>query len=313
LVHGDGSNGRKVSDSACGDGPLPGQEEAVNIKKVLTATGLGVAVMAMLAAALPTLAAAKAGNTSSGNNSASTGWDISWPQCPSYFPSGGSFGIVGVTNGRPWGINTCLKAEYQWAAQRSSPPALYMNTANPATQSSFYWPSTGDRSPALCQDGTSTTDPGCAYDYGWHAAADAFNDVVTTVDLNTAKGHSWWLDVETGNSWWGDTYSNAADIQGSIDYLRAQGVSQVGIYSTISQWDQITGGYTIANESSYAVRWQPEFTSPYLLDGSPDWVPGASNLKGAQARCAASYSFTGATVRLTQYPSQGFDADYLCP
>src|SRR6266568_34068 len=104
----------------------------------------------------------------------STGHDISYPQCSGSSISagaghlGGQFGIVGVTNGRAWSANPCLGSEYQWAAGLPSTPGLYTNTANPAPTSSYYWPTSGSTDPVLCEKSTSTTDPGCAYDYGWH-------------------------------------------------------------------------------------------------------------------------------------------------
>ncbi len=101
-----------------------------------------------------------------------------------------------------------------------------MNTANPAPSSGYYWPTSGAQDPALCLDATSTTDPGCAYDYGWQAAANALS--TATSALGGSPQGIWWLDVETGNTWNGDASSNAADLQGSIDYLLAQHVAGVG-------------------------------------------------------------------------------------
>lgn len=248
--------------------------------------------------------AAAAGAPTAGTS----GNDISWPQCSAAFPQGGAFGIVGVTNGRPWSANPCLAEEYRWAAARPRTPDLYMNAANPAPHSSYYWPAQGARDPAVCQDPTVTTDPGCAYDYGWHAAANALASANST--LGTQPQGMWWLDVETGNSWNGDTWANAADIQGSIDYLLSQHVGGVGVYSTQYQWNTITGGYSSGNASSYAAVWQPEFTSPNGIAGSPSWVAGASSASNAATFCANS--FLGTTTWLAQYISGGFDVDYAC-
>ena len=38
----------------------------------------------------------------------STGFDISYPQCNGSFPTGGSYGIVGVNGGRVLLVNPCL-------------------------------------------------------------------------------------------------------------------------------------------------------------------------------------------------------------
>ena len=267
-----------------------------------------VALAALTAAAVPGGTIAVAAGTGA-PTAGTSGHDISWPQCSASYPQGGSFGIVGVTDGRAWSTNPCLSSEYRWAAAYPRTPDLYMNTANPAPHSSYYWPAqAGVRDPALCQDPTVTTDPGCAYDYGWHTAADALATAKTT--LGTQAQGVWWLDVETGNTWNGDTWANAADIQGSIDYLLSQQVAGVGVYSTQYQWSTITGGYSASNASSYAAIWQPEFTSPNGIAGSPSWVAGASSASDAASFCANS--FLGTTTWMAQYISGGFDVDYAC-
>jgi hypothetical protein len=260
------------------------------------------AITAVLSQAAPALAA-------SPPPPASSGYDISWPQCGSPYPSGGAFGIVGVTNGRAWSTNSCLLSEYQWAAGYPRTPDLYMNTANPAPHSSYYWPASGARDPALCKDATVTTDPGCAYDYGWHTAANAL--ATSRSVLGSRAQGVWWLDVETGNTWNGDGSSNAADLQGSIDYLLAQKVAGVGVYSTQYQWSTLTGGYSTSNYASYAAAWQPEFTSPNGLKGVASWVAGANGPSDAPGYCSSS--FLGTTTWLVQYISGGFDVDYACP
>jgi hypothetical protein len=237
-----------------------------------------------------------------------SGHDISWPQCGTSYPTDGSFGIVGVTNGRAWSSNPCLASEYKWAATYPRAGDLYMNTANPAPRSSYYWPATGASDPAFCRDSTVTTDPGCAYDYGWHTAADALSTARAGVGAG-ATGF-WWLDVETGNTWNGDASSNAADLQGSIDYLMAQPVAGVGVYSTGYQWGVITGGYSTNNSSQYAAAWSSEFTSPNGIGGSPSWVAGASGPSDAPSYCSSS--FLGTTTWLVQYIAGGFDVDYSC-
>ena len=228
----------------------------------------------------------------------STGYDISYPQCPSNFPGGGAFGIVGVTNGLPWSQNPCLGNEWGWASARKS-QGFYVNTANPGPISS-HWNQGG---PRPCTDPASVSDTGCAYDYGWNAAAQAFS---TTSSALAAAGysttavtvHGWWLDVETGNSWNGTPGANTADIEGYVDYLRAQNVPEAGIYSTGAQWSAITGGAVIGGSGSSP--------PPY------DWVAGASSQKQATSMCSSTYSFSSGPVHLAQYPSGGYDGDYPC-
>lgn len=271
----------------------------------LVRVGSGVIAMAALVVLrAPTAAlAAGPGQPAAG----SSGHDVSWPQCGSALPTDGAYGIVGVTEGRAWSANPCLTSEFSAAAD-AGVPGLYMNTANPAPTSGYYWPASGTSDPALCRDAASTTDPGCAYDYGWHSAADAMATVVATLG-NVAVGY-WWLDVETSNTWNGDGSSNAADLQGSIDYLMSRNVAGVGVYSTAKQWTAITGGYTASTEARYAAAWSADFSSPNGIAHSPSWVAGASGPARAPDHCSSS--FLGTTTWLVQYVAGGFDVDYAC-
>jgi hypothetical protein len=260
--------------------------------KPMTAALTVLAASGLAASSAPPLSAAAAARH--GGNppqaTATVGYDISYPQCPSSTPRNAAFGIVGVTNGLPWSANPCLRAQWSWAAGRPGAAALYVNTANPGPASS-HWRLGG---PRPCLDPTSTTDTGCAYDYGWNAASQAFAAANTALPAGAAASHAWWLDVETGNSWNGSTAANTADLQGYLDYLRAQRLPTVGVYSTGYQWGVITGG-------------------AQLGASVPDWVAGAGSQRQAAAMCAASSSFSGGRVTFSQYPSGGFDADYRCP
>jgi hypothetical protein len=245
-----------------------------------------LAAIAALAAVSPTAAYAKTGP---GGTSAITGYDVSYPQCSARLPKSGSFGVVGVNDGIAWSTNPCLAGEYGWAAGRPQAPAFYMNTANPGPVST-HWNLGG---PMACVDPTSASDSGCAYDYGWNAAVYAFSVASRAVSASAAAAHGWWSDVEIANSWNGNAQANAADVQGGIDYLHAQGVANVGIYSTGYQWGQIAGTAQVA--------------------GAPDWVAGAGSLTQATHFCSPAYSFSGGSVRLVQYPNGSFDGDVRCP
>jgi hypothetical protein len=236
---------------------------------------------------------------------ASTGYDVSFPQCSSILPKSPAFAIVGVNGGLAYSGNSCLASEYAWAQTSTSttyPKAsFYANTGDPGPVKSTHWPSS-QSSPSPC-DGTWST--GCSYDYGWNAAADSFARAVAVAGADSARAAYWWLDVETGNSWAqaSDSSSwaalNTKDVQGAAAYLASQGVAQIGFYSTGYQWNQITG-LTAATSPSY-------FSTSYV-----DWVPGATSSSGAQARCSSAYSFTGARVQLTQYIANDLDVDYRC-
>ena len=238
--------------------------------------GSFVALTAALTVA-PAAAAFAAPRASTG-----TGYDVSYPQCGVDLPSRPAFAILGVSDGRAYGDNPCLAAEYGWAVTSRRAVGFYMNTGNPgaaSTRVDWY----GQTGPQPC---SMDNEAGCAYDYGAGAAQRAFDYAQSQTGVAAAGG--WWLDVETSNSWSTDTSLNLAALQGSIEVLQAQGVT-VGIYSTGYQWGQITGG---------------------AAPGLPSWVAGAQNAHTAPTLCGSS--FTGGPVRYVQYSSQGLDADYAC-
>src|SRR5207253_3271014 len=136
------------------------------------------------------------------------GYDISYPQCNGSFPSNPAFGIVGVNGGRPFTANPCVSAELSWAGTNAG---FYANTADPGPALSHHWPN-GQTSPKQCNTASSpgSDTANCAYDYGWNAAADSYQDAVNAyVSLGWAPAGStrtpvqnqWWLDVEIANSW----------------------------------------------------------------------------------------------------------------
>jgi hypothetical protein len=219
------------------------------------------------------------------------GYDISFPQCASgTYPANAAFGIVGVNGGKPFTPNPCLASEYQWALAAPRPPQFYVNTADPGPASPQWNPATSEPKPGC--DGTADN-LDCAYNYGVHAAQDAFTSADTTTG-GAAANHTWWLDVETANSWSSTSKpANAAAVHGFVDYLVAQPGVSVGIYSTGYQWGVITG-------------------TPSGFETLPNWVPGAGTEAQAASYCTPARSFTGGPVVMTQFPLNGFDGDYLC-
>lgn len=209
------------------------------------------------------------------------GYDIAWPQCSSSFPKNPAFGIVGVSDGLAYSDNPCLANQYAWAAQAPHPPGFYMNTADPGSQS-VHWTAPG---PKACSG--SSSDLGCAYNYGWNAASHAF--AYTNAQTGAAANVAWWLDIETTNTWSTNVSANNADIQGVVDYFHAQSVP-VGVYSSKSQWTTITSGFAL---------------------DVPNWLAGASSATQASSWCSAS-SFTGGPVTVVQYPSGSYDGDLIC-
>ena len=201
----------------------------------LTRWALAAGAMA-LAAVLPAASPAAASSPSP-----NTGNDVSYPQCPSNFPAGAAFGVVGVNDGIANTVNPCLGREIIWASGTSGtalssytnadqPKAqLYVNTADPGDvyngQPIADWPSSdagGGTNPYGACTTTSVksgkhktpatvgqNSPACAWQYGWNAATKdvAFFDNAlagTALDQNAAD-YPWWLDVETGNTWQSST------------------------------------------------------------------------------------------------------------
>jgi hypothetical protein len=170
-------------------------------------------------------------------------------------------------------------------------------TANPCTANQYQWAKHLGATAAYYVNSSNpgTKDAhwqaaGSDYQYGRNAAADAFNAISKTT--KAASGHRWWVDVETMNTWSSDKAANVAVIQGMVDELTARSGVVAGVYSTTTQWARITGG---AQASAV-----------------PSWLAPAKDRTAAAAACATP-AFTGGSMRLVQYPSNGFDADYICP
>lgn len=215
------------------------------------------------------------------------GYDVSWPQCGAELPVDGDVRIVGVSGGKPYEDNPCLRAQYQWASAGSGRTvAFYINTANPGPASqavSWY----GQKLPnGAC---SPSDEAACAFNYGFNAAHHAFD--YATAQTGSAARWSWWLDVETANSWSPNVGLNIASLLGSLAFLRSQGVP-VGAYSTGYQWGRIAGG----------AKW----------GDVPSWIAGANDEGQAASWCATSNSFTGGQVLLVQWEQSHLDHDHLC-
>jgi hypothetical protein len=264
-----------------------------------------------------------------GGSSTPTGNDVSYPQCGSQLPSGPAFAIVGVNGGLANDENPCLgpsssyQSELAWAATSTvggtSQPnvQLYVNTADPGNTYNGTlisdWPTSSMTQDPYgnCTNTTVTISSGtytvgensdaCAWQYGYNmatqdtgwftSAADAINSVSVP---DTASSYQWWLDVETANSWQSDQTMNVADLEGMVAALA--GAPLIGIYSTSSQWDTITGGTPPSSSSLYKLA---------------QWVPGANTLSQAQQACTTATSFTGGTIAITQWRGNP-DNDNAC-
>ena len=247
-----------------------------------------------------------AGSTSAGAlGTVAVGNDVSFPQCAVTLPTGSAFGVVGVTNGTLYTVNPCLSQEITWAASTASPvPSFYVTGAD-LGPSSTHWP-TGQSTPVAC-DGTDSA--ACAYDYGWNGALAAVTAVTTASSAAVASAGTWWLDIETGESWEGlqspstpsGLANDLASIDGMIGALGQRGVRSVGLYSSLTQWNEIVGAATVS---------LPGVTTP-SLSTLPEWLPGFSSTLDAQAGCAAA-PFAGGVVTMTQFVTGSVDSDLAC-
>ncbi|GAC1640605.1 MAG: hypothetical protein NVS4B12_02150 [Ktedonobacteraceae bacterium] len=209
-----------------------------------------------------------------------TGNDISYPQCSTSSYPKNSFGVVGVTGGRAFTDNSCLTQEFAWAKALSTPASLYMNLNSPIgpTASKGMTGPYGNcsKKDKLCQ----------AENYGYNAAQDAYNYATS----KSASSSMWWLDIETGNSWSSSMTLNQGTVNGAAKFFTLSSIN-VGIYSTQSMWNSITGGYK---------------------NMLPVWIATSSTTPATY--CSTSYSFTGGSMYLVQYSNAAtsVDSDYAC-
>jgi hypothetical protein len=219
--------------------------------------------------------------------SGSIGRDVGYQSCSQPLAADVSFGVIGTTAGRPYFPSGCLSVEYAWASSLTYRPQYYVNLANPGHKS----PNWGQGGPRACDRGPKY-DPGCAYDYGYRAAAAAWGYV--TAIGSPGKGR-WWLDVETDNTW-GYTskgiVANRAIIRGALNYLRHRHHVGVGIYTETRWWLYITADTT-------------EFR------GTPVWGGGAGSKRNARHNCLA-HSITGGPALMAQWIRNGIDHDITC-
>lgn len=298
-----------------------------------------VIVGLMIATAAPAFAAkpSPGGGKGGGSGSTTTGYDISYPQCGSSFPSSTAFGIVGVNGGLANDLNPCLgpsssysQSELYWAVATSNggtaqPKAsLYVNTADPGN---IYngtliadWPmSGGGGGYGTCNTTTvtinSVTSPvgensqACAWQYGYNkatqdaawltSAADAVSKQETTIAVSDAPGsYPWWLDVETANTWQSGISGQAMNVADLQGMIAALQASSVATVGAYSTSSQ-WNTITGGTTSASGSLWQ-----------IPNWIPGARTLSGAESNCTQT-SFTGGKVSVTQWASHP-DGDYAC-
>lgn len=266
-----------------------------------------------------------------GGSTTSTGIDVSYPQCGDSLPTGEAFAIVGVNGGLANDYNSCLGSEFSYAqastgTTKQAKAQLYLNTGDPGNGVAD-WPSPGQTGAygftstpnGNCDYASGSSGPGansaaCAYIYGYdmvqgitYATGTIAGDISAFASATGSQLYNFptWLDVETANTWQSGTGGlamNVADLQGMVDAVYAAASSAnapaqtVGVYSTTSQWNAITG----TPGSGGGNLW--------LL---PDWIPGAQRQSGAVSNCSLP-AFSGGPVAITQWFGHPYDGNYSC-
>lgn len=250
--------------------------------------------------------------------SSKLGYDVSWPQCRKDLPKKPAFVVVGINGGSPSNINDCLTNQLKWASTatgESTQPKiqLYINTANPGEISPLIvnWPNDnidlkGSHTANPYGECFGKNDQPCSWQYGWERAQDSAENLFKPAAKNARikqgiNAYSWWIDVETMNTWQKQPQTvaqpnNLAAVEGNVAYFQSF-KAFVGLYSTTSQWQEITGGY-VSNTSNLA--------------GLPNWRPSGTELDIAKANCLAEPLTDGGHVVLTQYIVNGLDRNFSC-
>lgn len=248
------------------------------------------------------------------------GYDVSYPQCGKSLPNDHYFGIVGVNGGNAATPNPCLADQLVWQNNAKTSTVnqprlqLYVNTANPAQDTSYgwtSWPTTpydsnGNRptNPYGECTGNRNNNEACSWLYGWNRSIyteGVFQTAANSKGLssNTAD-YTWWLDVETMNSWQSGSndalIKNTAAIEGFGAYYKSKG-AKIGLYSTEVQWTQITGN---------------NIGSGSILNGLPNWRPSGKSLANAKSNCTVAPLTAGGYISLTQYIVKGLDNNHSC-
>ncbi len=271
---------------------------------------------------------------------ATTGNDISFPQCGSAYPSGQGFAVVGVNDGIPNTLNPCFgpsasypsytQSELYWAVSTSTgsstePKAsVYVNTADPGNVATGTlvgdWPTSGSTPYGTCTTTTVTTStgtatagqnsPACAWEYGdvkatqdaayLQAAAQAINAQSPPVSVPATPA---------GYPWWLDVETANTWKTGSSGQAMNLAVLQGFVVGLTAAGAPSVGVYSPPTQW-VAITGGTSASTP-TLGSVPTWLPGASDEAGAQTVCTRS-SFTGGPVALAQFPSGAFDGDQSC-
>jgi hypothetical protein len=238
-------------------------------------------VLAAASLALVVTAGTTAAQTNPYSPTGSHGYDTSSYQCSNVgvMPTGYTFGIVRVTGGRPFTVDSCRQALWTQAALTGK-PSLYENVA--------YAGAYAHQVPPSCAAATSSENYSGKYLQAWQIGC-AESDFAFNNRPSGSTAVAWWLDVEIGNSWsTSNRLLNQAAIDGAVDRLLSANVP-VGVYSYASAWNTITTG----------PGWAP-------AKASASWVAGFSDCSHPFSSNLAVWLYQSGTT------TWGADADYAC-
>ncbi|MGC8499250.1 MAG: hypothetical protein ACP5OV_07145 [Acidimicrobiales bacterium] len=246
--------------------------------------GAVLAVATFLAVGLtPLSASAATTNVYSG-----TGYDVSYPNCTDTVPSGSSFGIVGMTGGRPFSTNGCAASE--WGAAPTGPSA-YFNTGYAGAYAKSITSTCSTEAPVAGVYGTLTKHALSQAENAWAIGCSEVDWARSVLSAFTTTAPAmWWADIETGNSWSLTTSLNQFTIDG-ISYEMQQGTSSLGgVYSTRASWAKITGSASWTPIPAPSANWVAGVTScpsssPFDA-GSPTWLAQTSQTGGVDVDTA---------------------------
>jgi LysM repeat protein len=206
---------------------------------------------------------------------ASTGLDISYPDCAAPDPPAADFTIVGLNNGRPFTTNPCFAAEYTAARASGVLPSIYLNSA--------YAPSLFRHVTSDCLLAATNHEPSAALQRAY--AVGCSEGASAQAQLAGIEAAALWIDVEPANTWSRRPSLNRATIRGFVDYLLTQGSTPiVGAYSADVYWEKLTGGW-----SSFAL---PEWiatgggrTCSSRFASGPVWLSQTTTTHDFDASC----------------------------
>jgi hypothetical protein len=252
---------------------------------VRTFRALLVALVALAAAFVGGAAPTQAATTQAATARA-YGNDVSWPQCPK---SGGvgyglpmpgkssQFVVIGLTQGRGFLANPCVKWQVDHAKRRHLYTAAYAFTTYP-TSAQF-----------RANAGNGKTVVQKLRNVGYAQAR--FN--VWTMRRAGLKTPMVWIDVEPSKKrpWSKSKVYNAAVVEGAVRGYQKAGL-KVGFYSTTYLWTSIVGN---------------------LRPGLPEWRTAGSRGKTVALQRCAEPSFQGGRAVLAQWWTSSVDFNVTCP